>query len=55
MLRTKANPETNHAHHWLIDEATGPTSLGHCLGCSAVREFRNSPAEQVLQRAEYAA
>ncbi len=42
-----------HTHHWLIDEATGPTSMGRCRGCGAEKQFRNWPAEEVLQRAEY--
>jgi len=42
-----------HVHHWLIEEAVGPTSMGRCRGCGAERVFRNWPAEEVLQRAEY--
>lgn len=42
-----------HTHHWLIDEAVGPTSMGRCRGCGAEKTFRNWPAEEVLQRAEY--
>lgn len=30
-----------HHHHWLIDEANGPQSTGHCKNCSARRFFRN--------------
>lgn len=55
MLETKPRPIAYHAHHWLIEEAKGPTSAGRCLDCDAVREFRNAPAEEVLHRAEYAA
>jgi hypothetical protein len=46
---------SQHAHHWKIEEAEGPTSQGHCLDCGAERTFRNWPAEEVLQRARYAA
>lgn len=34
-----------HAHHWLIEEATGPKSHGVCRDCHAEREFRNWLAE----------
>ena len=30
-------------HHWLIEQADGPTSLGRCLRCGAEREFYNDP------------
>lgn len=55
MLELKKDSITEHAHHWLIEEVAGPTSLGRCLSCNEIREFRNSPADSVLQRAEYAA
>lgn len=29
-------------HHWVIEPAEGPTSLGVCRKCSESREFRNS-------------
>ena len=29
-------------HHWIIDNAHGPTSWGTCRRCAARREFRNS-------------
>jgi len=29
-------------HHWLIEKAYYPTSLGKCLYCGEVREFYNS-------------
>ena len=29
-------------HHWLIEPANGPISLGVCRKCSGSREFRNS-------------
>jgi hypothetical protein len=30
-------------HHWLIEQAAGPTSVGRCLRCGAEREFYNDP------------
>lgn len=48
------NPQT-HIHHWRIDEVDGPTSEGQCLRCGAQKTFRNWPAEEVLQRAQYVA
>jgi hypothetical protein len=30
-------------HHWLIEEAAGPTSKGRCKSCGAERDFSNSP------------
>lgn len=29
-------------HHWIIQPALGPHSLGVCLGCGESREFNNS-------------
>ena len=29
-------------HHWIIDNAHGPTSWGTCKRCAVRREFRNS-------------
>lgn len=29
-------------HHWVIEPADGPISLGVCRKCSESREFRNS-------------
>lgn len=34
-------PRADHAHHWLIEEASGPLSQGRCKRCGAVREFKN--------------
>jgi len=36
-------PEKRCQHHWLIEQAAGPTSLGRCLRCGAEREFYNDP------------
>ena len=30
-----------HAHHWRIEEASGPRSAGVCKSCGAVKEFKN--------------
>jgi hypothetical protein len=30
-----------HAHHWKIDEPTGPTSSAICKNCGATRIFKN--------------
>lgn len=32
-------------HHWRIDEANGPTSLGICKVCGEAKKFRNWLAE----------
>jgi len=31
----------NCQHHWVIETAKGPTSLGRCKKCHEVKEFRN--------------
>ena len=36
-------PENRCQHHWLIEQAAGPTSLGRCLRCGSEREFYNDP------------
>ena len=33
-------------HHWIIEPANGPISMGECLNCHNVREFYNSIFEQ---------
>jgi hypothetical protein len=30
-----------HAHHWVIEEASGPFSPGRCKVCGASRAFKN--------------
>ena len=55
MSETTITALPQHAHHWRIDEAEGPTSPGRCVDCGAERTFRNWPCEEVLQRARYAA
>ena len=30
------------AHYWVIESPNGPTSVGACKHCGAVREFKNS-------------
>ena len=32
---------TDHAHHWVINEANGPISSGTCKRCGAGRLFKN--------------
>ncbi len=32
---------SEHAHHWLIEEAQGPLSVGRCKRCGATRSFKN--------------
>ena len=29
-------------HHWVIEEANGPTSPGTCQRCGETKEFQNS-------------
>ena len=29
-------------HHWIIEPANGPISMGECRNCHSVREFYNS-------------
>jgi hypothetical protein len=38
---TAATETEAHAHHWLIGEAAGPSSLGVCKRCGATRAFKN--------------
>ena len=54
-MQTLSTNHQQHAHHWRIAEATGPTSMGTCRTCGAEKIFRNWPCEEVLQRAEYVA
>ncbi|MEP6871749.1 MAG: hypothetical protein ABI939_07850 [Anaerolineaceae bacterium] len=30
-----------HAHHWMIEEASGPLSGGRCKSCGAKKAFKN--------------
>ena len=43
MVQTQ-EPETKATccHHWVIETANGPVSLGYCQFCFDTREFRNS-------------
>jgi len=34
-----------HVHHWIIETANGPTSIGRCQKCRAKREFSNTPPD----------
>lgn len=40
-----AQPPAEHAHHWMIEEASGPLSGGRCKSCGANRAFKNWLAE----------
>ncbi len=35
------NPEPLCRHHWVIQPASGPVSLGECQLCGEAREFKN--------------
>ena len=39
---TRDEPSPGCAHHWMIEPPNGETSLGRCLKCGAVQDFRNS-------------
>lgn len=45
--------QEKHRHHWYIEEANGPTSVGHCFGCGLSRIFRNFQEHDFLVRSEY--
>lgn len=32
-----------HAHHWMIEPPSGPTSVGQCNGCGDQKIFSNRP------------
>ena len=32
-------------HHWIIESANGPASMGVCKICGEIKEFSNSPPE----------
>lgn len=34
----------DHVHHWQIEPANGPTSVG-CCACGEAREFSNNPED----------
>ncbi len=38
---TEGQPLSACCHHWVIQPATGPASLGECRNCGEVREFKN--------------
>ena len=37
-----AAPTPPHAHHWIIQEASGPRSSAVCKSCRVERDFKNS-------------
>ena len=47
MLQERQAPETRPTccHHWMIEPADGPVSLGFCQFCFETREFKNSIEE----------
>ena len=43
VLQTAETPVTQSCcHHWVIQTADGPVSLGVCKNCFETREFKNS-------------
>ena len=44
VLEQAQSPETQSTcrHHWIIEPAAGPVSLGFCQFCSETKEFKNS-------------
>lgn len=38
---TTAVPTTHHYHHWVIEEANGPRSVGVCKYCGVEKQFKN--------------
>jgi hypothetical protein len=45
-----SSPQPDCTHHWVIESANGPTSLGRCKLCGGRREFFNDPDAVRLQR-----
>lgn len=41
LVHDKPAVEVECTHYWLIESATGPTSMGICKFCGAESEFRN--------------
>jgi len=37
------SPVQTCAHHWMIQPAISPTSMGMCRFCLELREFKDSP------------
>ena len=47
----KVVPKEDHYHHWVIESANGPTSMGVCKYCSAEKEFHNVvPIPEVVKK-----
>jgi len=40
-MQTPTLARPNYQHHWVIEEANGPTSAGVCRSCNGHREFQN--------------
>ena len=45
MFSIKEGMMEKHAHHWIIEEPTGPVSKGVCKLCGASQEFSNRIGE----------
>ena len=45
MVSVQAQPQEKQStccHHWIIETADGPVSLGYCQFCFETKEFKNS-------------
>lgn len=45
MISVQAQPQEKQStccHHWIIETADGPVSLGYCQICFETKEFKNS-------------
>ena len=44
VLQEAHSPETQSTcrHHWIIETADGPVSLGYCQFCFETKEFKNT-------------
>jgi hypothetical protein len=41
-------------HHWLIEPPKGPTSIGVCKMCGAIKEFDNQYSSQAIRAPQVA-
>ena len=41
MAASLREPNGRCSHYWIIDSPNGPTSVGRCKYCGAVKEFTN--------------
>ena len=42
VLTQESETQVTCCHHWIIESANGPVSLGYCQFCFDTREFKNS-------------